>query len=233
MCKILAPLSSFGLLALITFGGIPGLASAATHEAAAVSTRAHAGVLIVTPLPTATALRVRVTGGRFRPGALVAVHTTWTGIPRRGVRVRYTLYRWTQTTRALADGMLNTTVVIPVLPRAYASYRVSANANSVAATRAVTPQRAMPRRVAAFTFTAIPMAATLTVEVRGAGFRPNALVPVRTSWTGVPRRGVRVRYTRYQWIRTVRTSALGTLNTTVVIPVSPRAYASYRVQVTT
>lgn len=231
MCKILAPLSGFGLLALVAFGGIgiPGLASAATHGAAPVATRAHAGTLIVTPLPTATALRVRVTGGSFRPGALVAVHTTWTGVPRRGVRVRYTLYRWTQTTRALPDGMLNTTVVIPVLPRAYASYRVSANANSVAAT----PQRAMPRRVAAFTFTAIPMAATLTVEVRGAGFRPDALVPVHTSWTGVPRRGVRVRYTRYQWIRTVRTSALGALSTTVVIPISPRAYASYRVQVTT
>jgi len=84
---------------------------------------------------------------------------------------------------------------------------------------------------ALLTVTTAPLTTELAVRTRGTGFQADAIVTLRSAWTGVPRPGWRPRYTHYTTTRSVRADQGGVLDATLDIPVSPQAYAAYTVRV--
>lgn len=90
----------------------------------------------------------------------------------------------------------------------------------------------MPATAAvSLTVTTAPLAMDLVVRTRGAGFGAGATVTLRANWVGKLRPGQHPRYTYYTTTQSVRADQGGALDTTLVIPVSPRAYNAYVVRV--
>jgi len=103
-------------------GPFPSAAPLGTHPRVTAPTLA----LTVTGIGGGVALAVRAAGRGYRPDEVIELDTCWQGVPRSGLRPRYTYYTLVRIARAGRDGILDAALIIPVRPRVYTSYTLRA-----------------------------------------------------------------------------------------------------------